>query len=307
MQKEFEQITWSEAVAADCRRLMDLAAREDVLDRGDLTTLSLVPDGAQGRAAAVARKDGVAAGIAAVPTILACVDETLAWKPECEDGARLTPGTRLGVIEGPASSLLVAERLVLNVLGRLSGIATLTDAYVQRVLGTDAKIYDTRKTTPGWRLLEKYAVQCGGGVNHRPGLYAAVMIKDNHLAFGARDAAADVRYTPAEAVKQARAYVDGLAPEEGIIVEVEVDTLEQLDEVMPARPDIVLLDNMPPKVLAEAVRRRNATGLDMELEASGGVNLQTVHAIAESGVERISVGALTHSAVALDIGLDWDV
>jgi nicotinate-nucleotide pyrophosphorylase (carboxylating) len=205
----------------------------------------------------------------------------------------------------------------------MSGIATLTRQYVEAVRGTKARIYDTRKTTPGWRRLEKYAVRCGGGSNHRTGLFDAVLIKDNHLAFGdlalgdlalgdlalgaEASSANPVSYTPAEAVLRARRFLDeqGLAAQGCTIVEVEVDTLEQLDEVLPAGPDIVLLDNMSPPMLVEAVARRNAAGSAADLEASGGVNFATVRQIAQTGVERISVGALTHSAVCLDVGLDW--
>ena len=168
-----------------------------------------------------------------------------------------------------------------------------------------ARIYDTRKTTPGWRRLEKYAVRCGGGWNHRGGLDEAVLIKDNHLALGARSSAAGKAFSPADAVQRAKRFVAEHAAGEKRMVEVEVDTLEQLDAVLPARPDIVLLDNMSPSRLREAVARRNAFDRAIELEASGGIDLATVRQAAESGVERISVGACTHSAVALDFGLDW--
>jgi nicotinate-nucleotide pyrophosphorylase (carboxylating) len=176
----------------------------------------------------------------------------------------------------------------------------LTARYVEAIRGTRARIYDTRKTTPGWRRLEKYAVRCGGGCNHRTGLFDAVLIKDNHLALAG--------LTAAEAVRRARTFLAELKHEgasEDMIIEVEVDTLEQLDEVLPVRPDIVLLDNMTPDQLRRAVALRDASGAEVELEASGGVDLETVRGIAETGIERISVGGLTHSAVALDVGLDW--
>ncbi len=223
----------------------------------------------------------------------------LRWSPQIADGSPVEKGTCAGIIEGPARGLLAAERILLNLLGRLSGIATLTRQYVAAVAGTKARIYDTRKTTPGWRRLEKYAVRCGGGSNHRSGLFDAVLIKDNHLALGARSAVGQPRYSPAEAVARARQLNNAM------IVEIEVDTLAQLDNVLPASPDIVLLDNMSPAELAAAVARRNACNPAVELEASGGVNLESVRKIAEAGVDRISVGALTHSAVALDFGLDW--
>ena len=201
--------------------------------------------------------------------------------------------------------MLSAERLVLNLLGRLCGIATLTRQYVDAVSATKARIYDTRKTTPGWRRLDKYAVGCGGGFNHRTGLFDAVLIKDNHLAFGAHEA--ETAFTPAEAVTRARQFAADHPSDtrRAAIIEVEVDTLAQLDAVLPSRPDLVLLDNMAVDDLREAARRRDALGEPIELEASGGVNLDTVAKIAASGVDRISVGALTHSAACLDVGLDW--
>jgi len=250
----------------------------------------------------------VIAGLRAAKFAAGAVEPRVRWTAVAEDRQEATIGASVARMEGPARGLLRAERLVLNLLGRLSGIATLTRQYVEAVRGTQARIYDTRKTTPGWRRLEKYAVRCGGGHNHRTGLFDAVLIKDNHLALGADPAAGNsVRYTPAEAVRRARQFLAGQtgAASGAAIVEVEVDTLEQLDEVLAAAPDIVLLDNMSPAMLAEAVARRNAAGSAAELEASGGVSLATVRPIALSGVERISVGALTHSAVCLDVGLDW--
>jgi nicotinate-nucleotide pyrophosphorylase (carboxylating) len=198
--------------------------------------------------------------------------------------------------------LLATERILLNLLGRLSGIATLTRQYVDAVAGTKARIYDTRKTTPGWRRLEKYAVRCGGGWNHRGGLDEAVLIKDNHLAIGETSGR---RFTPTEAVHRARRFVAERGGDPAMVIEVEVDTLDQFDAVLPARPDIVLLDNMGPAGLCEAVTRRNAFDQAIELEASGGIRLATVSTIAESGVDRISIGALTHAAISLDFGLDW--
>lgn len=306
MKKEFCQVTWDDALQADLEELIRLAVREDVADEGDWTSRALVPASATGQAAVVVRQPGVIAGLPSVALVLAAVDPRLRWLPEAEDGQVVERGTRMGRIEGPAQSLLTAERTLLNLLGRLSGIASLTRRYVDTVAGTKARIYDTRKTTPGWRRLEKYAVHCGGGQNHRTGLFEAVLIKDNHLAWGAESTDATTHYTPAEAVRRARRYVAEHAPQGNtMIVEVEVDTLQQLDEVLLADQDIVLLDNMTPAQLREAVARRDAAKPAVELEASGGVNLQTVRAIAESGVDRISVGALTHSAVGLDVALDW--
>jgi nicotinate-nucleotide pyrophosphorylase (carboxylating) len=318
MNKEFRQTVWDDRLAQAWAAVLRLARDEDLGVQGDCTTLALVAESALGKADVVARQPGVVAGLPGVEMTLALVDSRLRWSPKIEDAGRVEKGLCVGTIEGPARGLLAAERILLNLLGRLSGIATLTRQYVNLVAHTNARVYDTRKTTPGWRRLEKYAVRCGGGRNHRSGLDEAVLIKDNHLAlgdcphfclsengtvpFGARGGAK--RFSPAEAVVRARRFVE----EQGnpdMVIEVEVDTLEQLDAVLPVRPDIVLLDNMSPAQLREAVARRNAFDPTIELEASGGVNLATVRAIAESGVERISVGALTHSAAALDFGLDW--
>ncbi|MFH1919681.1 MAG: carboxylating nicotinate-nucleotide diphosphorylase [Planctomycetota bacterium] len=314
MAQDFDQITWDDRLKADLRELLGLAIREDCEPGGDWTTAALVPEGAIARGDVVVRQEGVIAGLPGAEMALELVDPRLRWSPEHEDGQPARPGDRIARIEGPAASLLTAERPVLNLLGRLSGIATLTRAYVEAVAGTKARIYDTRKTTPGWRRLEKYAVRAGGGCNHRTGLFDAVLIKDNHLALGAQSTGTDAkrwsaaaRYTPAEAVTRARRFVQQRASgasDRRMIIEIEVDTLQQLKEVLPAGPDIVLLDNMSPAELAEAVECRNSVNPGVELEASGGVRLETIGRIASSGVDRISVGALTHSAVWLDVGMD---
>jgi nicotinate-nucleotide pyrophosphorylase (carboxylating) len=310
LNKDFHQLTWDDALRNDLRTLLELAIAEDLGQDGDWTTTALVPDDAQGSAAVVSRQPGVIAGLPAAAMAIAEIDARLRWETKVVDGTAVQPGDCVARIEGPARGILSAERLMLNLLGRLSGIATLTRRYVEAVAGTKSRIYDTRKTTPGWRRLEKYAVGCGGGRNHRTGLFDAVLIKDNHLALGASTATglARDRFTPAEAVLHARQWIDRHVAEPrraGAIVEIEVDTLVQLDEVLPAEPDIVLLDNMSPGQLREAVSRRDAAHSRAELEASGGVDLRTVRAIAESGVDRISIGALTHSAIGLDLGLDW--
>jgi len=302
MSMEFRQISWDQETEADWKALLNLAIREDLGDLGDLTSLALVPGDAPGRAAVVARQAGIVAGLPAGGMTLRAFAPSASWQPEAADGQAVRGGQRLARIKGPAASILAAERTLLNVIGRLSGIATLTRRYVEAIAGTGAAIYDTRKTTPGWRRLEKYAVRCGGGRNHRTGLFEAVLIKDNHLAFGAHQSG-QAGYSPAEAVRRARAFLETRAQK--AIIEVEVETLAQLDEVLPAGPDLVLLDNMRPEVLRQAVAQRNAAYPGIELEASGGVNLETVRAIAETGVDRISAGALTHSAVSLDIALDW--
>jgi len=301
MVKEFRQIHWDERLQADCRAIVQLALDEDLGVSGDWTTKALVPEGVEGRAEVAARQSGVVAGLPAVEIVLAMVDPRLRWTADAVDGQTVDKGQCVGRIAGPARAMLAAERIVLNLLGRLSGIAALTRRHVDAAAGTKARIYDTRKTTPGWRRLEKYAVRCGGGHNHRGGLDEAVLIKDNHLAIVGREGMA---LAPADAVDRVRRYL----VERGdptMIVEVEVDTLDQLDQVLPARPDLVLLDNMSAAELREAVARRDAVDPTVELEASGGIDLETVRAAAQSGVERISVGALTHAAVSLDFGLDW--
>lgn len=305
--RDFHQQDWDEVVADDCRQLVRLAVRED-LERGqDLTTLSLVSAAATATARVVARRAGVISGLRAAEIVCEQMDARLQWKMEASDGDTVSPGTVVAVLSGPARSMLTAERTILNFVGRLSGVATLTASFVEQASGTRARIYDTRKTTPGWRRLEKYAVRTGGGHNHRTGLYDAVLIKDNHLAFGA-EATQQQRFTIADAVHQARQFLAQLpegSPQRAAIVEVEADSLEQLRAVLPARPDIVLLDNMTPAQLRQCVAIRDEAHSAAELEASGGVSLQTVRAIADSGVDRISAGALTHSATWFDVGLDW--
>lgn len=291
----------------DCRHLVRMAVRED-LNRGhDWTTLALVPESARCQTRVVSREAGVLAGQPAVDVILSELEADLVWTPHLPDGARLAPGSIVGQLSGQVRDLLVAERPLLNLLSHLSGIATLTAVFVERVAGTGARIYDTRKTTPGMRRLEKYAVHCGGGRNHRLGLNEAVLIKDNHLAYGqTSDTAA--RYRPAEAVKLARDFLQQTLPDEAanqMVVEIEVDTLAQLKEVLPAAPDIILLDNMSADELRQAVELRDRLAPGTVLEASGGVTLQTIRFLAETGVDRISVGAITHSAKWLDLGLDW--
>lgn len=310
--REYRQVGWDAALIDDLRQLIRLAVRED-LDAGhDWTTCLLVDDTAQATAVVSARRDGTVAGLLGAAIVLDEYDRRIQWVPHVEDGTQVARGTKLATMTGPARSMLVAERPLLNLLGHLSGIATLARRYVDAVAGTGARIYDTRKTMPGWRRLEKYAVRMGGAHNHRLGLFDGVLIKDNHLAQGAKGVGA-TRFSPAEAVRKAkefRASQSTAEPQhrafwESLLVEVEVDRLEQLDLVLPERPDVVLLDNMTPDLLREAVRRRNAIAAEVELEASGGVNLTTVRGLAESGVERISVGALTHSAEWWDVGLDW--
>ncbi|MDA8745423.1 carboxylating nicotinate-nucleotide diphosphorylase [Rubripirellula amarantea] len=299
MNSRFRQVEWSDEVADHARHLIMMAAVEDVGDQCDWTTRCLVPPEAQGRVVVVARRPGVLAGLPIVPLVLGELRASATCELHAADGDAVTAGQALATLTGSAADLLTAERIFLNFLGRLSGIASLTRQYVAATAGTSAEVYDTRKTTPGWRLLEKYAVRCGGGFNHRLGLHRAVMIKDNHVALAQQEG-----LTLPQAVERVR---QNLATQNASIeaLEVEVDSLEQLRSVLAVHPDIVLLDNMSTNELSEAVSLRDQSAADVVLEASGGVSLDTVGAIARTGVDRISVGALTHSAAALDIGLDW--
>jgi len=289
--------TFEAAERHNAEVLIALALEEDLGAAGDLTGWITIPEDARGSARFGSRSPGVLSGVPVLRILAARFG--LEDRPEAErrDGDRLEPGDLLARVEGSMRSLLAMERTALNFLQRLSGVATLTARFVVEVAGTKAVILDTRKTTPGWRALEKYAVRCGGGTNHRIGLYDAVLIKDNHLAY--LEAGGD---PIGRAVKLAR---EG-APAGTKFIEIEVDTLDQLDRALEVGPDIILVDNLGPEKLAEAVRRRDARAPGILLEASGGVTLATVRALAESGVDRISVGALTHSAPALDIGLDFD-
>lgn len=283
-----------ERLAAD--RLIELALDEDLAAAGDITTAALVTPSEKGAVHIVARQPGVLAGLPIVEQVFARLDAAVVVENFLGDGARLERGTVVARLCGSQRSLLTGERTALNFLTHLSGVATLTRRFVDLVAGTQAGIYDTRKTLPGWRLLEKYAVRAGGGRNHRVGLYDMVLIKDNHLAGWQ----AATGHTIADAVAAAREHTGGI-----VRIEVEVDSLDQLRDALHGRPDIILLDNMDCPMLAAAVALRNETAPQVELEASGGITLETVAAIARTGVERISTGALTHSAVALDLAFDW--
>jgi nicotinate-nucleotide pyrophosphorylase (carboxylating) len=275
------------------RRLVDQALEED-LGRGDVTSDLLVPSDVAARAVLRSRSQGVIAGLDVAAMVFAAVDAQVRSAALVGDGDAVAPGQELGVISGAARSLLRGERVALNFLQRLSGIATLTSRYVEAARGTRARIVDTRKTTPGLRSLEKYAVRAGGGFNHRRDLSGAMMIKDNHLAvIGA------LGLSLSEAIKQARESLPHT-----LKIEIEVDRLDQIPEALAAGADIVLLDNMSTEDLSRAVAAINGRAI---IEASGGVNLGTISQIAATGVDVISVGALTHSAPALDIGLDFEV
>ena len=302
---DFQQLTWNPQLEDDCRQLVRLAVREDLDRQADWTTLATVTEAAQGQATMVARQAGVIAGLVTAPIVIDEMDIEAEWIATVKDGATVSAGEPLAHFNGRALDLLTAERLLLNFIGHLSGIATLTATYVTAVQGTAARIYDTRKTTPGWRRLEKYAVHCGGGCNHRSGLYDAILIKDNHRQYHQQQATDNS--TPADLVTQARKFLqESKTAETETLVEIEVDDLQQLEQVLSASPDIVMLDNMTTDQLSAAVAQRNAVAPETELEASGGISLDQVRAVAETGVERISVGALTHSACCLDVALDWD-
>lgn len=275
------------------RRLVERALEEDI-GRGDITSDLLIPAGAVARAVLRSRTDGVMAGLDVAATVFAVVDARLDFSALIADGATVAPGEEIGVVSGAARSVLRGERVALNFLQRLSGIATLTSRYVKAVRGTRSRVVDTRKTTPGLRSLEKYAVRAGGGFNHRRDLSDTMMIKDNHLAvIGA------LGLSVSDAIRQARLSLPHTSK-----IEIEVERLDQIPEALEAGADIILLDNMSTEDLRKAVLLISGRATT---EASGGVTLATISEIAKTGVDVISVGALTHSAPALDIGLDFEV
>jgi nicotinate-nucleotide pyrophosphorylase (carboxylating) len=276
----------------EIRTAVQHALAEDV-GAGDATTLATVPDTISARAVIKAREPLVIAGLALADAAFKQLSPAITVGHLAKDGQAVKAGQDLLRIEGPACAILSAERVALNFAQRLSGIATLTAQFVEAIKGTRARILDTRKTTPGLRRLEKYAVTCGGGQNHRIGLYDMILIKDNHLAALRNESPNAV----AAAVARARAKYPQLK------VEVEADTLDQVEQAVAAGADFVLLDNMNLIQLRLAVQHARGRA---QTEASGGVNLASVHAIAETGVDFISVGAITHSARAVDIGLDFD-
>ena len=268
------------------------AALAEDIGPGDVTTLATVPEHATAKAVMVAREELIMCGLQLAVAAFTELAAATRVRVLVSDGERLQAGARILEVEGLARAVLTAERVALNFVQRLSGVASLAAEFVAAVSGTNATILDTRKTTPGWRELEKYAVLCGGAQNHRFGLWDMVLVKDNHLA-ALRDAKPNAI---AAAVRRAREKYPALK------IEVEADTLEQVREAVSAGADIVLLDNMALEQLREAVRIASGRA---KTEASGGVNLRTVRAIAETGVDFISVGAMTHSARAMDIGLDF--
>ena len=266
-------------------RIIENALAEDI-HTGDITTLAVVRGGRAARAILKAKEEMVLAGIDVAARVFRLLDERIVFTPAFADGDRLAPGDIIARITGDAALLLQGERVALNLLQRMCGIATLTARYVEAVRGTKARVVDTRKTTPGLRILEKYAVRVGGGTNHRTGLYDGVLIKENHIT-----AAGGLT----EAVRRAKSYIPHT-----LKVEVETETLAQVAEALAAGADIIMLDNMDTSAMREAVALIAGRAL---VEASGGVNLESIRGIAETGVDIISVGALTHSARAMDISM----
>lgn len=266
-------------------RIIENALFEDI-HTGDITTLAVVPQSRQIHARLIAKEELVLAGIEVAARVFALLDPQTSFTSCFRDGDRVPCGGLLAEMAGDAALLLQGERVALNLLQRMCGVATLTARYVERVAGTKARIVDTRKTTPGLRVLEKYAVRVGGGINHRTGLYDGVLIKENHIA-----AAGGIT----EAIRRARAYIPHT-----LKIEIETETIAQVEEALAAGAEIIMLDNMDVATMRSAVELVGERAL---LEASGGVNLDTVRSIAETGVSIISVGALTHSARAMDISM----
>ncbi len=304
---DFRQSAWDDGLAGHVAARAREWLAEDLGHECDWTSVATVAGDAVASLDVVCRRAGVIAGLDAAGVVARVADEQLDWRPRVADGARVQPAAVVATLAGPTRAVLAAERVLLNLIGRMSGVATATRELVDAVAGTDCRVYDTRKTVPGWRLLDKLATRLGGGWNHRMGLYDAILIKDNHLAALAAEGCG-----PGAAVRQARAFVAGAFPAEratATVVEIEVDSLAQLAEVLPEGPDIVLLDNMPAEALAEAVAMRDrifaADGRRVILEASGGIRPETVGRIAATGVDRVSSGWPTHDAPWLDVALDW--
>lgn len=307
---DYRPVELDEALESDLRQLVRLAISEDLDTAVDWTTVALIEPDRRGSCRVVSRSPGVAAGVSLARWIVDEFDADLRLHEVVKDGDTIRPGQTLVNLYGSARDLLTSERVILNILSRLCGVATLTRRYAEAMGNGRSRLYDTRKTTPGWRRLEKYAVRCGGGHNHRTGLFDGFLIKDNHLALGksvAPGASGLKTLTAGEATRRAAAMRGAnwnhlVAP---AMVEVEVDDLDQFREVLPAGPDIVLLDNFSPKNLKAAVAIRDEVAPQVELEASGNVTIQTIATVAATGVDRISCGSLTHQAVWLDLGMDW--
>ena len=283
--------------------IVQLAIKEDIGD-GDITSKIFIPDGSKTEGMLIAKEAGVVAGLPVAGYVLSQIDENLILTSNIEDGSRVKKGTIIGSVKGLTLSLLSAERLVLNFLQRLSGIATATNRFAEKIKGYGTQIMDTRKTAPGWRYLEKYAVRVGGGINHRMGLYDQILIKDNHLkTMGSEKENGAI----SRLVRTAREQI-----ENGMLIEIEVEDLCQIKDVVDAGVDIILFDNMEPSKIREAVdivkeieKNQDAgTGKAILTEASGNITIENVEEYADAGVDRISVGAITHSARVLDISFD---
>jgi nicotinate-nucleotide pyrophosphorylase (carboxylating) len=278
--------------------LLDAALAEDLGRAGDLTSRAVVGEGVTAKGRIVARRAGVVAGLPLLEPLFERLDPRVDVEPVAVDGDSVAAGADLARLAGPARALLAGERTALNLIGRLSGIATATRDLVELVAGTSASVVDTRKTTPTLRALEKYAVRCGGGKNHRFGLDDAILIKDNHVALAG---------SVGEAIRRARAHAGHL-----VKIEAEIQNLDQLAEAIEAGADILMLDNFELEAIRQAVRRvsesqaRGPGGRRLRLEASGGITKETIAEIAKTGVDLISVGWITHSAPALDVALDFD-
>ena len=302
--RDHAQVVWNERLVAEVRQSAQLWFREDCGLEVDWTSAALVDETIERSLAVTARTDGVIAGLRVIEVVVDEFQENLVWSSVIDDGDCVEAGTVIGHLSGSVRSILQVERVILNVLGRLSGVATTTRDLVEAIQETTCRIYDTRKTVPGWRLLDKYAVCCGGGFNHRIGLYDAILIKDNHLA-----AIHENGLSPADAVRRSREFIFKTFPASRanqMVVEIEVDSLNQLAAVLPSEPDIVLLDNMTVEELRQAVALRGDNAPDVILEASGGIMLENIFDVAKSGIDRISTGAPTHTSSWIDIGLDWD-
>jgi nicotinate-nucleotide pyrophosphorylase (carboxylating) len=301
---DYNTVAADQFLEDDLRAIVRLSIAEDLRRSVDWTTVCLIDADRRGGCEIVPRESGVCAGLVTVPWIVDEFDADLRAELLLKDGDTLIPGHPIARLTGNVRDLLTSERTILNILCRMCGVATLTHSFVQEISSTKARLYDTRKTTPGWRLLEKYSVHCGGGHNHRTGLFDGFLIKDNHLALAGNEG--KLMPTSEAAMKALRwrgSTVEGMvAP---TIVEIEVDSVEQLRDVLPIGPDIVLLDNFGMDDLIKAVRIRDKENPVVELEASGNVKIDTIAAIAATGVDRISSGALTHQATSLDLGLDW--
>ena len=285
------------------RDIVQLAIKEDI-GAGDITSKIFIPDGFETEGVIIAKEAGIVAGLPVAGYVLSQIDENLILTSNIEDGSRVKKGTIIGSVKGLTLSLLSAERLVLNFLQRLSGIATVTNRFAEKIKGYRTQIMDTRKTAPGWRYLEKYAVRVGGGINHRMGLYDQILIKDNHLKIMGSEKENGVI---SRLVRKAREQI-----ENGMLIEVEVEDLCQIKDVVDAGVDIILFDNMEPSKIREAVgmvkefekNQGAGTGNAILTEASGNITIENVEEYADAGVDRISVGAITHSARALDISFD---